>query len=459
MRRLDSRRAGIWADALTIVSLVALGVCVAAVVDRVSPPNTVQSEAAPSSFTREPTREPTPVPEPTDTTYLEPEVDADAPIPGCDTVEPPAESAIRGQISTSVDTYDNPQYPWYDGRRAVMMTDAVAAALPDRVEVQFGSRRTSLIFQPIPQSPADPGGPRPPGFASATADMARGDTSGLLAVSVRKGDGSVPSCVAGQVDERSVSADGSVVDVNESWYQYGPDRTNFRTVEAYYPDGTQVTATASDAPDFPSTRTGDRDIVLTVAELEKIAEQPELRVSAPVPADTPEPTRGCSDSFGFEYDGPTIDGDTAGELNDALGDLDIGESFSPALDSLMLVDFSTSAVCTHVDVQNTGADLTVTITGGAELPVVPDVYDPSYADRPMRTETLDSGAVLEVDENGYSYSPAPESGPAGGSARVVTVTYPSGTQVDVRSHAEKPDEPLTADALIAIATADGLDVL
>lgn len=43
--------------------------------------------------------------------------------------------------------------------------------------------------------------------------------------------------------------------------------------------------------------------------------------------------------------------------------------------------------------------------------------------------------------------------------RSVIVTYPSGTQVEVRSHAENPDEPLGVDTLRTIAMTDGLDIL
>ena len=453
MPSLSPRRAGALADALTIVSIVALGIGVAAVVERSPAP----SESPESSrFVVAATTEAPAAP--ADSTYRTPEVTFPTTIPGCDVVQPPSEGAATwGQISTSEDAYDNPQYPWYSGPRSVMMTDALKQALPEGVDIQFGSHRESLVFQPIPQTSVEPGQPAVPGWASASAEMGRGDTIGRLAVSV-SADTPVPPCVAGSVQERTTSSDGTVTDVLESWYEYGTDRTNFRSVTAYAPDGSEIVATASDAEGFRSVNTGKRDTVLTVEELKAIVALPELRVTAFVPANTPGPMAGC-DEMAYMSDGPPIDADAAQKLNDALADVDIDERFEPGLNTLRLADFWTGVVCTQVAVLGTGADISISIMGGQELPTVPDIYDPAYDNRPLSTETLDDGSVLQIDEMPYSYSPAPQEGSTGGLRRTVTVTYPSGTQVEVRSHAERPDEPLGVDTLRAIATADGLDVL
>ncbi|RRQ29261.1 hypothetical protein DK926_05100 [Rhodococcus sp. Eu-32] len=458
MNRLEPGRAGAWADALTIVSIVALGICVAAFVSHASPPSAAsETRAEPRATSTETTSAP---PEPADTTYRAPEVTYPTNIPGCTVVEPPsAESSTWVQAVTSEDAYDNPQYPWYSGQRSVMMTDAVAEALPDRVEVLFGSRRESLIFQPIPQTSPDPIEVTGPGFAQASAEMGRGDKVGLLSVSVGFVDTGVPPCIAGAVRERTTEADGAVVDINESWYEIGPQRTNFRTVTAYAPDGSQISATASDATGFQSSNSGERDIVLTIDELKALVQQPELRATTQVPPNTPQPGGGCDGTFGFTSGGPTIRAETAHTLNEVLRGIDVGERFDRGLNSLMLADFQDDVVCTQVDVLDTGADLSLTIKGGQELPEIPDVYDPAYKSRPLNTEILDGGAVLEVDDSPYTYSPAPEGRPNGGTYRTVIVTYPSGTQVEVRSHAENPDEPLGVDKLRTIATADGLDVL
>lgn len=460
---LGPRRAGLLADALTIVSIVAVGVCVAALVDR---GDAQQPRASASSPTTSPaTTAPVPEPssEPADTTYRTPETVFPTTIPGCDDVLPPPspETSTWGRIVTSADSYDNPQYSWYSGPRSVLMTDAVADALPDGVDIAFGSTRESLVFQPIPQSSTEPGEPQPPGSASASAsaEMQRGPTLGLLVVDVSASGTQVPPCVAGALQERTTAADGTVTDASESWYEYGDDRTNFRSVSAYAPDGSRITATASDGEGFLSTNVGPRDVVLTVDELKAIVALPQLRITATVPADTPEPAQACDNSFAFFGGGAQIDAATASEMNAALERVDTGLRFDHGLDSLMLAAFDPGVVCTHVDVLDSGADLSVSIRGGQELPTIPDVYDPAYANRPLSTETLDGGAVLQVDESPYSYSPAPQSGSSGGLYRSVTVTYPSGTQVQVRSHAEKPDEPLDAETLRVIATADGLDVL
>ncbi|MFN3539576.1 MAG: hypothetical protein ACK40J_05855 [Rhodococcus sp. (in: high G+C Gram-positive bacteria)] len=459
MSRLGPQRAGVWADALTIVSIVAIGVCVAALVERGAPPEQPENraESVATTTTHSVTAGPS---APVDTTYRTPEVIFPTAISGCDVVEPPdGTSSVWGRITTSEDAYDNPQASWYSGPRSVMMTDAVAEALPHGVEVLFASLRESLVFQPIPQTSSEPGQPQEPGWATASAELGRGNTLGLLAVSVAQDNTGVPPCRAGSVQERTTSADGTVVDTNVSWSEFGGTRTNYRTVTAYAPDGTHITATASDAHGFQSTNTGDRDIVLTIDELKALVTLPELRISAPVPADTPEPREGCDDSFGLFSGDTAIDAELATNLNTALERVGGGERFDPGLNTLRLADFETGVVCTHVDAVGTGADLSISIRGGQELPVMPDIYDPAYQNRPTDFETLDGGAVLRIEEAPYSYSPALPEGPNGGMRRTVTVTYPSGTEVEVRSHAERPDEPLSANTLRTIATADGLDVL
>ncbi|MGA9871742.1 MAG: hypothetical protein WBQ44_11450 [Rhodococcus sp. (in: high G+C Gram-positive bacteria)] len=455
MRPADSHRAGAWADALTIVSIVAIGVCVAAVVERGATPNHAQPAA--SANTQTATFAPS---APVDTTYRTPEATFPTTIPGCDVVEPPAEaSLVWGRMITSEDSYDNPQAPWYSGRRSVMMTDALTEALPDGVDVLFASLRESLIFQPIAQTVDEPGQPVEPRWATASAQARRGDTVGWVGVSVAQVDSGVPPCVAGSVQERATSTDGTVVDVVESWSEYGGVRTEYRTVTAYAPDGTNITATASDAQGLQSSDGDDRDTVLTVDELKSIVTLPELRTTTPVPSGTLEPTGGCDDSDSFFSGDTPIDAELAETLNAALDDVEVGERFHPGLNTLRPADFDAGVVCTHVDVVNTGADLSISIRGGQELPMMPDVYDPAYRNRPTDFEMLDGGAVLQLDEQPYSYSPATPEGTNGGMRRTVSVIYPSGTEVEVRSHAERPDEPLGADTLRAIATADGLDVL
>ncbi|MDI9894979.1 hypothetical protein QM797_09600 [Rhodococcus sp. IEGM 1381] len=460
LSRLGPRRAGLLADALTIVSIVAVGVCVAAVLERgdVQQPDTRIGSATTPEVTAVDAPEPTS--EPVDTTFRSPELAFPTTIPGCDNVERPVpESGTWGRFVTSADSYDNPQYPWYSGPRSVMMTEALGDALPDGVDVAFGSTRESLVFQPIPQTSSEPGDPPPPGFASASAEMWRGETLGLLAVDVSAAGTDVPPCVAGALQERTTARDGTIVGTNESWYEYGDDRTNFRSVVAYAPDGSRISATASDSEGFQSTNVGERDVVLTIDELKTIVSLPQLRIAAAIPSGTPEPAEACDNSFAFSSGGAKIDAASAKSLNTALERIDTGLRFDRGLNTLMLAAFDTGVVCTHVDVLDTGADLSISIRGGQELPTIPDVYDPAYASRPLSTETLDGGAVLQIDESPYSYSPAPESGSSGGMRRSVTVTYPSGTQVQVRSHAENPDEPLDADTLRVIATAEGLDAL
>ncbi|PSJ19379.1 hypothetical protein CVH10_23170, partial [Halomonas sp. ND22Bw] len=51
----------------------------------------------------------------------------------------------------------------------------------------------------------------------ASATILRGEASGGLSVSVNSSKAPVPPCIAGSLVERRSLADGSVVDVQDSW--------------------------------------------------------------------------------------------------------------------------------------------------------------------------------------------------------------------------------------------------
>ena len=240
----------------------------------------------------------------------------------------------------------------------------------------------------------------------------------------------MPPCVAGALDARTTAPDGTVVDTDDNWYEYGGKRTHFRTATAYHPDGTQVTANLADATsaEFP----------LETFELAAVAALPDLRLTVPAPAGASAPRQDCyvsSSETGTVDDIQPVSVDAA---NDALTNTWESLRDAPPLNrpigSLVPGSYG-SGVCTDLEVVGSDIGLSISVSGGAALPVAMDPYDPESAYGPVIDfRTLPDGSVVESYDVDIVNSPVSEDGTTQ-LTRSVTVTRPSGVQVSVRSSA------------------------
>ncbi|MCZ4519882.1 hypothetical protein O4220_15310 [Rhodococcus ruber] len=382
-------------------------------------------------------------------------------IPGCSEVEPPpsSEGAIfvsSSSIGGETPSYDDPAYPWLTSGKAGAMSDAVLAALPTDVTVELAAPSQSLTFQPID----DLGGTAPEGFepsTSATGTLTRADSSAYASVDVRPSETGVPACVAGALDARTSNSDGTVVDTNDNWYEYGGNRTHFRTATAYHPDGTQVTANLTDteSDEFP----------LEASELADIAALPDLRVTVAAPAGSAAPREDCSLWTSDSGTSQDVRADSVAAANDALTIAWESLPDAPRLDrpiGSLVPGYYGSGVCTDLEVVGTDIAMSISVAGGMELPVPLDPYDPESAYGPViETRTLPDGSVVESYDADIMNSFVSEDG-ATQLTRSVTVTRPSGVQVSVRSTVDlEPTqyaplvlpEPLSFEVLDAVAQA------
>ncbi|AMY53774.1 hypothetical protein A3L23_02437 [Rhodococcoides fascians D188] len=381
-------------------------------------------------------------------------------IPGCVEVEPPpsdeGEVVMRATLGGETPSYDNPAYPWLTSGKAGAMSDAVLAALPADVAVALAAPSQSLTFQPVD----DLGGAVPEGLepsTTATGTLARGDSSAYASVDVRPSETGIPACIAGALDARTTESDGTVVDTVDSWYEFAGDRTNLRTATAYHPDGTQVTAnlTAARSDEFP----------LESSELARIATVSDLRVAVPAPAGSAAPRQDCSVWTQDSGSAQDIRADRVAAANDALATVWQAIPNAPALNrpiGSLVPGYYGSGVCTDLEVVGTRVGLFVSVSGGAELPVATDPYDPDNAYGPVvEFRTLPDGSAVESYDADIVNSTTSEDGTTQ-LTRSVTVTRPSGVQVSVRSTAAfepgsyaplvLPD-PLPIEVLDAVAQA------
>ncbi|KZF09643.1 hypothetical protein A2J04_18345 [Rhodococcus sp. EPR-279] len=388
---------------LVLTSIVALGVVAAG----------LTAPAEEPELTSLPTTSATPVPEPPQPEYVvvTPEVDASASIPGCDTVEPPSESSYFGIATMADESYDNPAAPWYDGPRAHLMSEALMAALPAEI-----SSTRSLYFGPIPAS--DESQDFVLDSAHASAPLAAGGGSDYLSVSVGPADSAEPPpCVAGQVDERRSLSDGTVLDADDTWRETNGQRSYSRTATAYTPDNTVVSASVSGGND-PDTLT------LTLDDLVRIATDPALRITAPVPAGTPGNVTDC---YGGWDDSPTasFSRDETRTLNDALRRADVAAlAPTPPLGALHTSDFG-SGLCQTVN--STAGQLTISVTRAT-------------SDIESDSTTTEEPQLLSPNEYGTGSS--------------VSVVTPSGLEIAVST-----DRPTADPALLEnLANTPGLDL-
>ncbi|MDZ7914723.1 MAG: hypothetical protein U5N21_14300 [Rhodococcus sp. (in: high G+C Gram-positive bacteria)] len=323
-------------NTLVIVSIVALGVVAAGLTTPDDEPE----------LTATPTTSETPVPQPTqEYVYVTPEVDPSASIPGCDTVEAPTEPSYSSFITTGDESYDNPAAPWYSGPKAHVMSEALMAALPSNI-----SASNSLYFEPIPSSESqsivfD--------SANASTQLSYGENPEYLSVGVGPRDSVEPlACVAGQLDERRALPDGTVVDTDDTWSETNGARTYTRMATAYHSDRSTVSVYLAGGDD-------ENAFTLSLDDLVRVATDPNLRISAPVPPGTPGNVTGCSAGWD-DSSSASFSPDETRRLNDALRRADATAlAPTPPLGALHTSEFG-SGLCQTVN--STAGQLTISVT-------------------------------------------------------------------------------------------------
>lgn len=437
-----------WTVGLVCVAIVACGVIVSGLLHKPEPELTTQP--VPTTTTAERPA--------ADTSYVTPPVVFPVRVPGCDVVEPPGDGKGYSVVTAGSFDYDNPAYPWFSGPKAVAMSQALQDALPDGVDIAFASAAQSLLFRPI----ADPSGEHPEfgGWTTATGTLLRGGKSGELMVSVRQSTAPIPPCVAGSLDERRHLADGTTVDVHDTWYEVGKVRTLRRSAYAYLPDGTAVTTSATDASQDSAGHSGT--VPMTVDELAAVATAPGLRVTAAVPPGTPDRPETCG--FGFDFGlgtGGKVDASAAHRLDAVLARIPLdGLTLDRPLGQLRAGGAGRGGVCQTVRITTPGkqSSLSIRITTGQRLPTESAAAIDADGNR-TTSRRLPDGSVVESKESRFSASsdqPGAQSVPK--TDRTVTVTRPAGTQVEVSSTAERATEPLSFEQLESIALTPGLEV-
>ncbi|WP_194818460.1 hypothetical protein [Nocardia sp. XZ_19_385] len=392
-----------------------------------------------------PTAEETP--ESIETLYVTEPVVFPVQIPGCDVVEPPVDG--RGYSMMYMESgYDNPAYPWFSGPKAGAMTNALRDALPDDIEIAFAPVRESLVFEPISGDGKEPYGIG--GWTSARAAVLRGAGAGALSVTVRQSTKPIPACVAGALDERRHLADGAIVDLQDTWSETNGVRTLSRTATAYLPDGTEARANATDVTVDGEGHTGA--VPLTSEDLLALVTAPGLRVTAPVPPGTPDPPQQCN-VYVFTQSTAPIDEARARRVNAVLARIPLPDL---TLDRpLELRPDRTGGLCQAVRVTTPGreSDLRIAITAGVVLPSITETSSNSGSERVTTRQQPDGSVVENSERRDVRVSQAGQTTVE--IDRSVTVTYRSGTQVDVASSGA---EPLSFAVLEAIALNPGLEV-
>ncbi|WP_305093044.1 hypothetical protein [Prescottella sp. R16] len=445
-----SRRIAAWTFGLSVVSVVAAGVVVGGLLHTPEPELTT---ALPTTTT------PPPPPELPEYSYVTPSVTYPTQIPGCDVVEPPGESEMIAYAHYGAPAYENPDYPWFSGPKALAMSQALVDALPAGTEVEFAAPEASLYFQPI-SSYEDPtidlGG-----STDAHATLRRGDARGSLWVSVRQTADPVPPCVAGSLDARRTLGDGTVVDVQDTWSETDGVRTVSRSAAVYTTDGSRIHLSASDASYSDGEEKHSSAVPLSIDELVTLATLPQLRVTVPVPPGTGMPPMPCSTSV---EGGPAIDRAEAARLGVALAAVPLpGVSTDRPLGELWPAGYDAGTVCQAVQVTTPGSEseLRVAIAGGQDLPDTSETssgrgsYDGTFTE----IRTLADGSVVERREHHYAQV-GMEAGAQSTqmTSRTVTVTRLSGGYVQAVSNAAVPARPLSFEQLEAIALAPDLEV-
>lgn len=408
---VDSKRLDRIRTASVVVTIVSVGVVAASFI---STPDNNMADGGTAATTSEVATEP---------------VEYPAAIPGCDEVqEPPTESEsmlLTGSIGGE-STYDNPAYPWMTSAKAAVMSEAVRTALPPDVAIVLAAPSQSLSFGPVEDIDV-------PGFdpvSNATAELTRDGSTAFVSLGVGPSDKGAPPCVAGSLDSRDTDSDGTVIDINDTWYEIAGARTYSRSATAYRQDGTRVGVHLS----APSSST----LPLEQDEIAAIAALPELGVSTPPPSEPPVPRRDCSVYSSDEGTVRDIRPEALDAANAAFAASWAALRGAPALDrpvgSLVPAGFG-SGICTDVAVLGSSIRLAVSVVGNQPLPTAPDPYDPSFYGQLPETRTLPDGSVIQYFDADVTNMLTSEDG-TGLLSRSVTVTRPSGVQVSARSSVE-----------------------
>lgn len=190
-----------------------------------------------------------------------------------------------------------------------------------------------------------------------------------------------------------------------------------RTATAYTPDGSVVSASVSGGDD-PAT------LKLTLDDLVRIATDPALRITAPVPAGTPGNVTDC---YAGWDDSPAaaFSRDETRTLNDALRRADVAAlAPTPPLGALHTSEFGRSGLCQTVN--STAGQLTISVTRAT-----PDIESDS---------TTEESQLVSPGEYGPGSS--------------VSVVTPSGLEITV-STTEPVQDPTLLENL---ANTAGLDL-
>lgn len=386
--------------ALVITSIVATGIVVAGLTATPEEPALTVQPVTPT-----PTE---PLPPVEEYVVVYPEVEYPTTIPGCDTVDEPIEPQYSSYASNGEELYDNPVAPWFSGPKAHLMSAALVAALP--ADTTF-SRNTVPYFGPIPMIEGS-GEEDTVDSTSAYADISVDGKSGYFSVGVAQTARGVPSCVAGNLDERKSLPDGTVVDTDDTWREVNGARTYERSATAYRTDGSWITVYVSGADQ-------QSELPLSLEEATRIALDPGLATTPAPPAGTPGNVAECT--YGAATDSGRLYSASGTEvLNTALQRADTGALVpSPPLGALTTGSWA-GGLCQLVD------------SAAGRLSV-------SFGDTP---------APAAGDSDSVPLNP----GSFGGGTSV-SVTTPSGKGVTVET--EQPWDPID---LERIASTPGLDL-
>lgn len=442
----SARTQRIWTYGLILVSVVALVVVVAGLLLPQSDPELTTAPTTTSSEGADPA-----VPEQPD--IVEEPVDLTAPIPGCDVVEQPDEATYTAFSSLTTDdpSYDNPKFPWFNGPKATEMSNAVAELLPAGAEIEFASPERSLVFRPI-MDYGEPTPDTPDSSTYANGSVVNGDARGGLFVSVAQSTRPIPSCVAGDLDERRTLSDGVVVDVQDTWRETDGVRSLIRSARAYVPDGSRIGAQANDAFGAQQDQHSGK-VPVSIDDLVRIVADPRLRVSTVAAPGTPPPSQGCRGGS-FDDSGLAVSRAQARTLDAVLASIDLG---GPKLPPLQLGEYSQALLCTGIATVTPTAGLEVSITGGQPLPVEQRPVQGGGSQKTLRT--LPDGTVVQTDvtfSGGRSMGNSDEY--ISEAINSVVVTRPTGTQVSVSSTASSPTDALPLPQLESIALTPGLEL-
>ncbi|MCZ4080033.1 hypothetical protein O1W68_18965 [Rhodococcus sp. H36-A4] len=364
---------------LVVTSIIATGIVVAGLT---ATPEEPELTVQPVTSTV------TPPPTPEEYVLVTPEVDYPQVIPGCTAVDEPEETLYSSLFVSSVQSYDNPAAPWFSGPKAHLMSEALVRVLPGDTEFDDG---VIPYFDPIPEREGA-AEEEVVDSTNATASISRNNRSGYLSVGVSQSTGSVPPCVAGNLDERRTMPDGTVVDTHDTWQEVNGERTSERSAFAYRTDGSWIAV-------YLSAPGQQEDLPIPLDILADIATDPAFITSSAPPAGTPGNSADCGSSAFSDTTGSFTAPDISA-LNAALRQANT-ESLapSPSLGSLR-THHGGGALCQVVN--SAAGQLTITIGDTAQ----PDpgrytsgtsvsVPTPSGLTVTIATETPWDTAVLE----------------------------------------------------------------